>query len=155
MQQEAAEATEDPEISETRELPRYTLATTIEAQFASQLAIVRNISARGLGLRHPAQVRVGAALDVKIEAPENENAMLLRCRVAWSRLSRVADERGRAFYDSGLFIIDDSTRVAALMGRLIRAYGIADSDSLDAKRRTLEARARSRVAIAAVPDPQP
>ncbi|MBI2214516.1 MAG: PilZ domain-containing protein [Acidobacteria bacterium] len=135
---------EVPEVTETRGRPRYNLLTTIEAQFAGQAALVRNLSANGVGLRHAAQVRVGSTVSVKIEAPENESALSFRCRVVWSRLSRFADERGKPFYDSGLTIVDDSPAAAGLMGRLIRAYGVRDAESLEAKRRVLEERALAR-----------
>jgi hypothetical protein len=135
----------DPaEVSETRGRPRYNMLVTLEAQFAGQAALVRNLSANGIGLRHASQVRVGSSVGVKVEAPENESAFVFRCRVAWSRLSRYADERGRPFYDSGFLVLDDSPAAMGLMGRLIRAYGAKDNDSLEAKRRALEARAQLR-----------
>lgn len=135
---------EVPEVAETRERPRYKLLVTLEAQFAGQAAIVRNLSANGIGLRHAAQVRVGSTVAVKVDAPENESAALFRCRVVWSRLSRFADDRGKPFYDTGLLILDDSPAAAGLMGRLIRAYGVRDADSLESKRRAIEERALLR-----------
>lgn len=136
--------TEEPEVIETRGRTRFNLLTSIDAQFGGQPAIVRNLSAQGMGLRHAAQVRVSSTVSVRIDAPENEVATLIRCRVVWSRLSRVCDEHGKHFYDSGLLILDDSPAVAGLLGRLIRAYGVKDAESLEAKRRMLETRAKER-----------
>lgn len=138
--------TMEPEVSETRGRPRFNLEATVEAQFAGQPAIVRNLSANGIGLRHAAQVRVNSTVFVRIDAPENEIATQIRCRVVWSRLSSAGGGgRGRNLYDSGLLILDDAPAVAGLLGRLIRAYGVKDQDSLAAKRRVLEARAKDRV----------
>jgi hypothetical protein len=134
------------DVIESRKEPRFEVDAMLEAQFAGRAAVVRNLSIRGIGLRHREQVKVSSIVDVKIDAPENETAMRLRCRVAWSRLSRVADERGRPFYESGLLILDDSTAAARLMDRLIRAHGAPALDSLDAKRLMLDARAKMRPA---------
>lgn len=143
MQQGAA-LIEEPPVSETRVRARFNLLASLDAQFAGQPAIVRNLSAQGIGIRHAAQIRVCSSASIRIDAPENESATSIRCRVVWSRLSRVADERGKHLYDSGLLILDDSPAVAGLLGRLIRAYGVKDTDSMEAKRRMLEARAKDR-----------
>lgn len=132
------------EVAETRQRPRYTMLAMLEAQFAGQPALVRNLSERGIGLRHAAQVKIGASVMVRIEAPENDTALPFRCRVVWSRMSRHADERGRRYYDTGLLLLDDTPAAGTLMGRLIDTYGLLDADSLDAKRRALDARARLR-----------
>lgn len=137
--------TMEPEVSETRGKSRFNVEAALEAQFAGQPAIVRNLSANGIGLRHAAQVRVSSTVSVRIDAPENEAATQIRCRVVWSRLSSaVGGGRGKNLYDSGLLILDDAPAVAGLLGRLIRAYGVKDADSLAAKRRLLEARAKER-----------
>ncbi len=134
----------EPEITETRGRARFNLRTELEAQFVGQPAIVRNLSAQGMGLRHAAQVRVGSSVTVRIDAPENDSATQIRCRVVWSRLSRMADEHGKHLYDSGLLILDDAPAVGGLLGRLIRAYGVKDTESLEAKRRMLAARKQER-----------
>lgn len=153
MQQEAI-MIEEPAVSETRGRPRFNLRLSLEAQFAGQPVIVRNLSANGIGLRHAAQVRVSSTVSVRIDAPENEVATQIRCRVVWSRLSRVADPRGKHFYDSGLLILDDTPAAAGLLGRLIHAYGVKDTDSLAAKGRMLEARAKEK-ANGMAPAPAP
>lgn len=142
--QEEATLTLQPEVSETRGRPRFNTLLTLEAHFAGQAAIVRNLSANGLGLSHAEQVRVSSTVCVRIDAPENDSATQIRCRVVWSRLSSTGGGRGRNLYDSGFLILDDSPAVAGLMGRLIHAYGVKDGDSLAAKRRMLEARAKER-----------
>lgn len=142
--QEEATLTAQPAVAETRVRPRFNTLVILEAQFAGQTAIVRNLSANGLGLRHVEQVRVNAPVSVRIYAPENESATQIRCRVVWSRLSSASGGRGRNLYDTGLFILDGSPAVAGLMGRLIHAHGVRDDESLEAKRRALEARARER-----------
>jgi hypothetical protein len=133
-------------VSDTRVHPRYNLLVTLEAQLAGQPAIVSNVSEQGLGLRHAAQIRVGSIVPIRIQAPENDSATHIRCKVAWSRLSRTADARRRNFYDSGFRILDDTPAVAGLMDKIIRAYGIKDDQSLEAKRLMLETRARLREA---------
>jgi len=133
---------ESGDVVESRKESRFDALEMLEAQFGGRAAVVRNLSIRGIGLRHREQIKPGSVVEVKIDAPENETAMQLRCRVAWSRLSRVADERGRPFYESGLAILDDSSAAARLMERLIRAHGVLDLESLEAKRRMLEARAK-------------
>ncbi|MCM2314226.1 MAG: PilZ domain-containing protein [Thermoanaerobaculia bacterium] len=142
--QEEATSTAPPEVSETRVRPRFNTLVNLEAQFAGQTAIVRNLSANGLGLRHVEQVKVSAPVSVRIYAPENELATQIRCRVVWSRLSSAGGGRGKGLYDTGLFILDGSPVVAGLVARLIHAYGVRDDDSLETKRRMLEARARER-----------
>lgn len=145
--QEEATLTPPPAVAETRVRPRFNTLVILEAQFAGQAAIVRNLSANGLGLRHAEQVRVSAAVSVRIYAPENEFATQIRCRVVWSRLSSAVGGRGKSLYDTGLFILDGAPAVAGLMGRLIHAYGVRDDDSLEAKSRMLEARARERAGV--------
>ncbi|MFA6957549.1 MAG: PilZ domain-containing protein [Thermoanaerobaculia bacterium] len=137
---------ESGDVIESRKEERFETIEMLEAQFGGRAAVIRNLSIRGIGLRHREQVKLSSVVEVRIESPENETAMQLRCRVAWSRLSRVADERGRPFYESGLLILDDSTAAARLMERLIRAHGVLDPESLEAKRRMLEKRAKERPA---------
>jgi len=150
--------TEDPAVIEMRGRARFNLRVPLEAQFGAQPAIVRNISAQGLGLRHAAQVRVSSNVSVRIDAPENESATVIPCRVVWSRMA-VAGEGGKLAYDSGLLILDDSSAIAGLLGRLIRAYGVKDQESLEIKRRMFESRAKVRSAppapVAPVPSSPP
>jgi len=143
MQQEGV-VTVESAVIELRGRVRFNLHTRVDAQFGAQAAIVRNISAQGLGLRHAAQARVRSTVSVRIDAPENESATMIHCRVVWSRLSSVAGEGGKLVYDSGLLILDDSPAVAGLLGRLIRAYGVKDVESLGIKRRMIESQAKVR-----------
>jgi hypothetical protein len=146
--------TEGPGVTDARRRARFNLLTPLGAQFGGQPATVRNISAEGLGLRHAAQVRVSSVVSVRIDAPENDSATLIPCRVVWSRLCP-GGENGKLVYDSGLLILDDSSAVAGLLGRLIRAYGVRDEESLETKRRILETRAKARTAAPAPAAPVP
>lgn len=144
------EQTTPIEVSEGRRRPRFNMKRPIDATFAGQQATVTNISAEGLGLAHATPVKINSAGTIRIESEENTANAAFRGRVCWSRLSRTANAEGKYLYNSGLRIEDASDAAAGLLGRLIRAFGERDCNSLQLKQKTAEEKAASRASLPAM-----
>jgi hypothetical protein len=132
------------DVAEARRRPRFNLRTPVPATFAGTPASVTNLSADGLGIEHSGPMKINAAGSIRIDSPENLADVAFRGRIRWSRLSKTADRDGRLLYHSGVQIEEASDASAGLLGRLIRAGGVADRDSLDRKRQAAAERLQAR-----------
>ncbi len=153
MQQSSTSSIENLDVREARSRPRFSLLKPLDAMVANQRATICNLSAGGVGISHVVPFKIGSSVVIRITAPENDADVAFRGRLAWSRLSRVADSTGKYPYISGLTVDDDSPAVAGLLGRLIRAHGSREPGSLDAKRQALEQKAKSRGTLTATVTP--
>lgn len=144
MQESAPASPGSLDVTEARNRPRFALSRPIEALVANNRATIRDLSPGGIGVTHAAPVRIGSDVLIRVSAPENDGDVAIRGRLVWSRLSRTPDSSGKYPYNSGVAVADDSPAVAGLMGRLIRAHGIRQPASLDAKRQAFEQRLKSR-----------
>lgn len=133
-------------VAEARRRPRFNLRTPVPATFAGTPASVTNLSAEGLGIEHPGAMKINAAGSIRIDSPENIAGVAFRARIRWSQLSNTADRGGKLLYHSGVEIEEASDASAGLLGRLIRAGGVADRDSLDRKRQAVSERLQARAA---------
>jgi len=136
--------------TEVRKRPRFNLRDKVEATFAGQPAVVTNISAEGIGMQHAAPLRINSAGSIRIESDENEAGVQFRGRVRWSRLSRTTNEEGKLLYNTGLQIEEASDAAAGLLGRLIRALGQRDDNSLQLKLKAAEEKAQARSTVPAM-----
>ena len=132
-----------PNLAEARRRTRYVVPLS-PATFLGAPVLIRNVSEGGIGLQHPDIIRVGAVGTMKVEVPELRETVYFRCRILWSRLSRITDAKGKFQFHSGLRIEDDANAVAGFLGRLIRHHGAVVCGTLEEKRRALEAREAQR-----------
>jgi hypothetical protein len=139
-----SESTRFIDVQEVRRRPRFKLRGKLSATFSGQPATVTDISAEGLGLQHSAPIKINASGAIRIESEENLAGTSFRARIRWSRLSRTSTPEGKYLYTSGLEIEEASDAAAGLLGRLIRALGEPDRDSLQAKKKALQEKALAR-----------
>jgi hypothetical protein len=138
------EATTSADVQEARRKPRFNMRHAVPATFAGQPVTITNLSADGLGVIHASPIRIDAAGSIRIESAENFGGVSFRGRIRWSRLSRTANADGKYLYHSGLRIEDPSDAAFGLLGRLIRALGEADRDSLRRKLQVTEEKRQAR-----------
>lgn len=147
--------TMQPLATEARKRPRFRMCAEVHATFAGAPAAVINVSGEGLALRHEALIKVGSSGSIRIESAENSAGITFRGRVRWSHISRTPTAKGSLQYDSGIQIEDVNDAVAGLLGRLIRAHGEKDVDSLQRKQEAAERKAMNRATPSPVPAPRP
>lgn len=138
------ETTTSVDVQEARRKPRFNMRHAVHATFAGQPVTITNLSADGLGITHASPIRIDASGSIRIESAENSGGVSFRGRIRWSRLSRTANAEGKYLYHSGLRIEDSTDAVFGLLGRLIRALGVADRDSLQHKVRVAQEKAKAR-----------
>ena len=109
------------------------MRSEIPATFAGIPAIVINLSAEGIALRHESTIKVNSSGSIRIESEENTSGVSFRGRVRWSHMSRTATAAGKLQYDSGIEIEEVTDAVGGLLGRLIRAFGEKDTESMQRK----------------------
>lgn len=141
------ETTTSFDVCEVRRRPRFNLKCRIDATFSGLPATITNVSADGVGIQHAAPIRINSAGAIRIESEENVSGVAFRGRIRWSRLSRTANHEGKYLYSSGVEIEEASDAAAGLLGRLIRAFGERDRDSLLLKQKSAEEKAQARSAV--------
>ena len=143
-------------VVESRKRPRFRMRTEIPATFSGADAIVTNLSAEGIALRHSLPIKVNSTGLIRIESEENTAGVSFRGRVRWSHISPTASTAGTFVFDTGIQIEDVTDAVGGLLGRLIRAFGERDTDSMQRKHDAALKRVQARSAPPPTPAaPQP
>lgn len=138
------ETTTSFDVCEVRRRPRFHLKCRMTATFSGLPATITDVSAEGIGLQHATPIRINSAGAIRIESEENVRGVTFRGRVRWSRLSRTANHEGKYLYSSGVEIEETSDAASGLLGRLIRAFGERDTNSMQLKKKAAAERAQAR-----------
>lgn len=143
-------------VVESRKRPRFKMRSEIPATFAGTTAIVTNLSAEGIAIRHSTPIKVNSSGLIRIESEENTAGVSFRGRVRWSHMAQSTTATGTFAFDSGIQIEDVTDAVGGLLGRLIRAFGERDTESMQNKQAAAAQKVKDHATPPAPPaDPAP
>lgn len=144
-----------PAVVEARKRPRFRMRSEVHATFSGTPATVINVSAEGIALRHAKPIKVGSTGSIQIESEENTARVSFRGRVRWSHISKTASAAEGLVFDTGIQIEEVTDAVGGLLGRLIRAFGEIDTDSMQRKHEAAFQRLHKRSTPPPEPKPAP
>ncbi|HVT44661.1 MAG TPA: PilZ domain-containing protein [Thermoanaerobaculia bacterium] len=134
-----------PSVSELRAKRRWNCREPLPAQFAGFSVTIVDLSEGGFKLEHLDPLKIGTAGTIRIPNPDTKEEFSIRVKIVWSHLSSRTGEKGKLLYNSGVRIEESIEPVAGAFGRLVRACGVRDADSLERKRQVLIEREEARV----------
>jgi hypothetical protein len=132
------------EVAEARKTRRFAVYRPLAGQFAGTDVDVVDLGSGGMQLEHSNPFRIGSRGIARVAIDQTGESLALPALVVWSQLSQAVDPKGRFRYRSGVRFEDLAADVLGALGRLIRAYGRADTDSLERKRNALAAKLEKR-----------
>ncbi|HET7712238.1 MAG TPA: hypothetical protein VFL80_09950 [Thermoanaerobaculia bacterium] len=123
------------DVPDLRSEDRYIIDVPIKGSFGAASVAVLNIGSHGVFIEHaqPLRIRTTARLWFKCE----DVTVSAHGTVVWSHLSKVANEKGKLLYNSGIRIDDPTEFATSIQALLDRGTIRRDTESLDRKRQRL------------------
>lgn len=132
------------EHRDLRSSERWIVDPPIRAVFGATLMSIQNLGLTGFQAVHAGPVQLGAEGRIVLEIPGMVTKVALRGRVAWSRLSKTPDEKGKYLYRTGVRLSEDGTVPPEVL-RYLKESGSATMDRHSLARKG-EAQARKETA---------
>jgi len=135
------------QVVDCRQTRRFKTRRLVDATFGACQGTVLDLGEGGFQIEHAGSIKISTSGSIHIKNPDTNEVLSIGSTVVWSRLSSSAD--GRMLYHTGLRIEEPIEPAAAVFGRLVRACGTPDTDSLERKRQAMIARQQERERAAA------
>lgn len=134
-------------VEDLRSVKRFVIEPPLHGTFASVEITIDDFGERGVQAEHAGALKLGSVGRLTFEIPMSQEVVRIQARVAWSRLSKKPDAKGKYLYRSGFRVEGDCEVMKTTLARMLH-FSIARPDitSLEKKRKILIERARARAA---------
>ncbi len=134
-------------VEDLRSVKRFVIEPPLHGAFGNVDITIDDFAERGVRAEHADPVKLGSKCRLSISLPRSQETIRIEARVAWSRLSKKPDAKGKYLYRSGLRVEGDPSVMQAILAKMIYfCMARPDNTSLERKRKVQEERARVKAA---------
>ena len=132
-----------PDVKDLRSADRYILNEKLSGSFGSAPVTLIDLGEQGVQIEHAQPLRL--ATTGRLWFKRDEVSVSLHAFVVWSKLSKSPNDQGKYLYRSGLRVDEANAHFLSAV-QLLAQHGVIkkDDDSLNRKRRQLEAREQEK-----------